>query len=115
MKTFNVTLQHGRTDTFDVVADSLLDVQSLYAQLSESDIRVIKEQEYFNPVPQKPVTNAYRELKLLISDGDHRSNFLTVPFMRPVLTKDRIIKAAKELLLIHDKPVSHVMNIIRHT
>ena len=115
MKKFSVTLSHGRADTLDLYADSMIDVISIYENLSNADVRMIKEVVYENSSPVGVVSQFYRELKILTCNKDtNKSRFVTVRFAKPFVSKEMIISRCKELLEVHGKKVNHVCNIIKH-
>lgn len=115
MKTYQVTLQMGRTDTIEMRGDSLLDVQGLYNALSEAKIKTIKEVVYRNPSPSALTSHYYRELKVLVGNSTANINkFVIVRFMKPLLSKQAIIDKCKQCLTINGLRVDNVQNIIRH-
>lgn len=112
LKTFDVTLEMGRTDTVRLRSDSLLDVKSIYENFSEAKITQIKEVVYFNPSPVVSNTNFYREMKVLIGNGTRNLHFV-VKFVKPLLDKEKIISLIKTYVRIDDKKVSDVFSIVR--
>lgn len=115
MKKFQVTLSLGRTDTVELQADSLLDVQSIYDRFSEAHVTQIKEVVYFNNVSKVPVTQFYRELKVLVGNTSHHVNrFVTVRFTKPLLSREFVIRKCKEFLTVSGYQVDIVHNIIIH-
>ncbi len=107
MQTFEVTLQKGRTDTLRLQADSVLDVRTIYEALSEARINTIKKVVYTNPNPSDANTNYYRELKILISNGDI-NRFVNIRFLKRVIDKSKLLNLIKTYLTIDGRKVDKV-------
>jgi len=113
MRKYQVTLVGNRTDTVDLFADSDVDVKSIYEQLSDSEIKVIKEFEYFNNDLNPKDTNYLKEVRALISNPDENlSDVIFFRYAKEDLKEEDIIKYIKDNLLIAGKAVTDVDNIV---
>jgi len=110
MYVYEVTLSSGRTDTVQVLADSVLDVQSIYENLSDAYVTNIKKIVYVNQSPQLANTSFFRELKIVIGNG-FTNAFVRVRFAKNILDKNRIIQLCKTHLMLNNKKVSEVHGV----
>ena len=113
MKSYQITLKGGRTDTINLNADTLLDVRGLYESFSSAQIVYIKEVVYINSNPISNDNPAYRELKMLNSNGDY-NKFSSLRFLNPNLSKDYIISKIKSLLTLGGKNIIAVKGLVFH-
>jgi len=111
MKTYQVTLRGGRTDTITLNADTFLDVKGLYESFSSAQIVYIKEVVYINNNPTFDNGLTFRELKMLISNGDY-NKFSSLRFLNPNLSKDYIISKVKSLLTLGGKNITSVKGLV---
>lgn len=115
-----VTLNQGRSDTITVEADSVTDVKTFFQTVSTANITMIKKIVYSkdlgigSALTNFTPNNQDRFLNILVQNQLGQTGTLNIQFPIKNLSKDQIVRSVKKNLLLHDKPITKVINILRN-
>ncbi len=115
---YQVTLNQGRTDTLTIQADSVTDIKTFFETVSTATITIIKKIVYSKELGIGAISSTYQPnnqnkfLKVLVKNEDNFTSSLNISFPIKGISKDTIIKSIKKNLLINDKLIVEVINIL---
>lgn len=118
---FQVTLNKGRTDTLTVEADSITKVKTFFEIVSTANITIIKKIVYSKKLGFGSANTSYvhnnedRYLKVFVKNEIGETGTLNIQYPIKNLTKKQIITSVKKNLLLGNKPIVEVLNILKQS
>jgi len=116
---FQVTLNQGRTDTLTLEANSLSDVKNFFKEVSTANITAIKKIVYSKDLGIGSALTNYTPnnqdiyLNILVKNEDGKTGTINIQYPLKNISKEHIIKTVKKNLLLGEKSIIEVLNILR--
>jgi hypothetical protein len=118
MPYFQVTLNQGRTDTVTAEFFSFQDCKTFWNSVSTANITSIKEIVYSKELNIGTALTSFTPsnnntyLNIMVRNSNGENGVINIQHPIKNLSKEQIIKSVKKNLLLNDKPITNILNIM---